>query len=213
MAQIALTAWLLYVAVAFGYRSYVQYRRTRHSGFVGFSRTRSVVEKLAGALFTAALLLGLLSPLLGLLNPSLALAGALWREASLERAGLVLFGAGLIATLRAQLAMGDSWRIGVDAGERTTLVTDGPFRLVRNPIFSAMLLTSVGLACLYPSPLALAGFVCLLLGLELQVRVVEEPYLLKTHGSTYRAYAARTGRFVPRLGYLREGRSAEASPG
>ncbi|WP_449060734.1 hypothetical protein [Planomonospora algeriensis] len=34
--------------------------------------------------------------------------------------------AGTAATLAAQLAMGASWRIGVDSGERTALVTGDP---------------------------------------------------------------------------------------
>jgi protein-S-isoprenylcysteine O-methyltransferase Ste14 len=32
------------------------------------------------------------------------------------------------------------------------------------------------------------------------VRLVEEPYLERVHGEAYRAYAERTGRFVPRIG-------------
>jgi protein-S-isoprenylcysteine O-methyltransferase Ste14 len=38
---------------------------------------------------------------------------------------------------------------------------------------------------------------------ELQVRVVEEPYLLAMHGSAYVSYAVRAGRFVPRIGRMR----------
>jgi SAM-dependent methyltransferase len=38
--------------------------------------------------------------------------------------------------------------------------------------------------------------------LEVQVRLVEEPYLLRTHGRAYAEYGARTGRFVPGLGRL-----------
>jgi protein-S-isoprenylcysteine O-methyltransferase Ste14 len=38
---------------------------------------------------------------------------------------------------------------------------------------------------------------------QVQVRLVEEPYLLRVHGDAYRAYAARTGRFVPGVGRLR----------
>jgi protein-S-isoprenylcysteine O-methyltransferase Ste14 len=36
----------------------------------------------------------------------------------------------------------------------------------------------------------------------LQVRAVEEPYLLSVHGDAYATYAARVGRFVPGVGRL-----------
>ena len=96
--------------------------------------------------------------------------------------------------------MGDSWRVGVDPEERTELVTGGPFELVRNPIYSAMLPTVFGLVLMVPSVLAIAAFVALVVALELQVRLVEEPYLLQVHGDAYADYAARVGRFVPEWG-------------
>ena len=34
------------------------------------------------------------------------------------------------------------------------------------------------------------------------MRFVEEPYLRRAHGEAYRAYAARVGRFLPRIGRL-----------
>jgi protein-S-isoprenylcysteine O-methyltransferase Ste14 len=40
----------------------------------------------------------------------------------------------------------------------------------------------------------------LVVAIELQVRFVEEPYLVRTHGESYRAYCRRVGRFVPGLG-------------
>ena len=39
-------------------------------------------------------------------------------------------------------------------------------------------------------------------GLDLEVRLVEEPYLREVHGEPYLAYARATGRFLPRLGTL-----------
>src|SRR5687768_2998394 len=115
-------------------------------------------------------------------------------------AGIAVFAGGMAATLYAQLAMGASWRVGVDATERTSLVTDGPFAVVRNPIFTAMFLASLGLALLVGNLVALAGFVALVASVEAQVRLVEEPYLLRVHGESYREYAGRVGRFVPGLG-------------
>ena len=48
-----------------------------------------------------------------------------------------------------------------------------------------------------------SAFGGLLAALELQVRVVEEPHLLRAHGGAYASYAARVGRFVPGVGRLR----------
>ena len=98
--------------------------------------------------------------------------------------------------------MGASWRIGVDAGEVTALVTSGVFRTVRNPIFTGMILTSVGTALMVPNAAALAGVALLALGLEIHVRYVEEPHLLAVHGDPYHRYANSAGRFVPRVGRL-----------
>jgi protein-S-isoprenylcysteine O-methyltransferase Ste14 len=197
---LALGLYALYMALAFGVRTWLQLRRTGSSGFRGISGRPGSLEWAAGVLFVVAIAIGVAAPVLdivGALEPvgGLDSAGARW-------AGGAIFALGLGGTLYAQLAMGESWRIGVDEHERTALVTDGPFALVRNPIFSAMLPTSLGLVLLVPNVVALAGFVALLVALEIQVRLVEEPYLLRTHGDAYRAYAHRVGRFVPRLGRM-----------
>jgi protein-S-isoprenylcysteine O-methyltransferase Ste14 len=201
MAELALALYLVYLALAFGLRTLVQWRRTGSTGFKGIGGRPGSAEWLAGVGFVVALVLGFSAPVLALLDAAEPVA-ALDGDAG-HAAGAVLAVAGIAATLYAQLAMGASWRIGVDPAERTELVTTGPFALVRNPIFSAMLPTGLGLVLLVPSWPAIAGLVCLAVALELQVRVVEEPYLLRAHGATYAEYAARTGRFVPGVGRLR----------
>lgn len=107
--------------------------------------------------------------------------------------------AGLVVTLLAQSAMGASWRIGVDETERTELVERGLFRWVRNPVFTGMCLVSVGVALLSPTVLAIVSAVVLVIAVQIQVRVTEEPYLRQIHGATYEEYHSRTGRFLPRL--------------
>ena len=99
--------------------------------------------------------------------------------------------------------MGPSWRIGVAESEKTGLVTSGPFALVRNPIFSAMIPAFLGLALMVPNALAIAGIAALVVAVELQVRLVEEPYLVRVHGGRYLAYASRVGRFAPGVGKIR----------
>jgi protein-S-isoprenylcysteine O-methyltransferase Ste14 len=124
---------------------------------------------------------------------------------ALHLGGAALALVGIAGALLAQLSMGSSWRIGVDESERTELVTDGLFAWVRNPIFSFVWIFLVGLVLVVPSVLAVAGGVLAVVGIEVQVRAVEEPYLLRTHGAAYATYASRVGRFVPGIGRLSRG--------
>lgn len=193
---IALGGWLLFALLAFGLRTIVQYRRTGSTGFLGFSGRG--LERLGGVLFALAMVASVLAPLAsigGWAEPIQRLT-----DPHLRLAGVGLYVLGLAGTLWAQWAMGSSWRIGVKDSERTGLVTTGPFRWVRNPIFSAMLLCTLGLVLLVPNVLAVGALLALFVGVELQVRMLEEPYLVRTHGDAYRAWAARVGRFVPFIG-------------
>lgn len=117
--------------------------------------------------------------------------------------GVVLAIIGIVAAFAAQMAMGASWRIGVDDGERTGLVTTGAFRWVRNPIFTAVLVAFLGLTLMVPNLVAVTGWICAFVGIETQVRRVEEPHLLRLHGEPYAHYVATVGRFLPGLGRLR----------
>ncbi len=200
MATLALVLYAAYLVLAFGLRSLIQLRRTGSTGFHGLGGRPGSAEWLAGVGFTLALVVGAAAPVLALLDVVEPIAAL--DTTPVHVAGLVLAVGGIGLTFYAQVAMGASWRIGVDPGERTALVTSGPFALVRNPIFAAMLPTGLGLTMLVPSWVAIAGFAGLLVALELQVRVVEEPYLLQVHGDSYAGYAARVGRFLPGIGRL-----------
>lgn len=202
MPLTALVLLLVFLAMAFGLRSVVQWRRTGSTGFRGISGVPGSAEWVGGVLFVVALGTAVLAPVTQLLG-LVASAPALDRPA-VHAAGLLVMVAGTLATLWSQFAMGDAWRIGVDEAERTALVMRGPFRLVRNPIFTSMCVGVAGLALLVPNVLAVFALVALVLALQLQVRRVEEPYLLRVHGVAYARYAARTGRFVPGVGRLAE---------
>ena len=198
MPVIALALFAVFAALGFGWRSWEQRRRTGSTGFQGISGRLGSSEWFAGVGFVAALLAAVAAPVLqlaGVLSP-LGVLTAPWIQAG----GIVLALVGIAATVYAQVDMGDSWRIGVDPGERTTLVRSGVFGRVRNPIFTAMLTFGFGIAVLTPNLVAVIGFVLLVGSIQLQVRVVEEPYLLSVHGDTYRDYLGRVGRFVPGIG-------------
>ena len=199
MAGWALGLLIVYLLFAFGVRVAVALRTT---GSTGISSTRSMpaIEIFGGVFFVGAILMG------GA-NPALVLADVLDPIEDLDRtgfhaAGFVLTAIGIVGTFLAQMAMGSSWRIGVDPEETTDLVTGGVFSLMRNPIYTFMIIAWIGFALLVPTWLSIAAVPVGLLGLEIQVRGVEEPHLIRTHGERYLAWAPRVGRFVPGLGRL-----------
>ena len=125
-------------------------------------------------------------------NASWWLIGAGWL--------LTLLGLGL--TLLGQLGLGESWRVGID-DRPTELVTGGIYHVIRNPIFAGAIVMIGGLALVTPSPWTIMGWVAVLALFGVQTRT-EEQHLLRTHGEGYRAYAASVGRFLPRVGRLRD---------
>ncbi|MFD0866916.1 methyltransferase family protein, partial [Tessaracoccus lubricantis] len=169
--------------------------------FRGFSGRMGSAGWWGGRLFALALVGFLLSPALVGLGVLPVLTDSAWPFA----AGVIIALLAMAAVLWAQSTMGSSWRVGVDATETTDLVTGGPFAYVRNPIFTAMILAALGFAVAAPTWLGALSLMALVIGIQLQVRFEEEPYLLATHGPAYRNYAARTGRFVPGLGRLTGG--------
>jgi protein-S-isoprenylcysteine O-methyltransferase Ste14 len=200
MPTLALVLYAVYLAFTFGVRILIQIRRTGATGFSGLSGRPGSIEWLAGLGFAVSLAAGAAAPVLALLDLVEPIAAL--DVTAVHAIGIAIAVAGIGATFYAQLAMGASWRIGVDPEERTGLVTGGPFALVRNPIYAAMLPSVLGLAMLVPSWVAIAGLAGLAITLELQVRVVEEPHLLQVHGQAYADYAVRVGRFVPGVGRL-----------
>ncbi|MEO7434065.1 MAG: isoprenylcysteine carboxylmethyltransferase family protein [Candidatus Binatia bacterium] len=209
MPVTALVGYSVFLALAFGLRAALHYRQTGTTGFIGLTGSAWSTEWWAGVLFAVATIGGVLGPvaqLAGLVEPWVDRATAAGEQlgtmAVEYQLGIVLTILGIAGTLWAQLAMGRSWRVGVDQDARTDLVSRGPFRFVRNPIFTWMTFASAGLMLLAPNVLAVGSFLTLLVALELQVRRVEEPYLLRTHGDAYRRYASATGRFLPGIGRL-----------
>lgn len=199
MAGWALGLLTVYLLLAFGVRVAIALRTTGSTGIAN-PLGAPPLEALGGGLFILALVMGSATP-------PLVLAGVLDPISSLDRtgfhaAGFVLGAVGIAGTFAAQLAMGASWRIGVDQSERTELVTGEVFALCRNPIYTFMVIAWIGLALLVPTWLSLASVPVGVLAFQIQVRLVEEPYLLATHGEAFGAYAARVGRFVPGLGRI-----------
>jgi protein-S-isoprenylcysteine O-methyltransferase Ste14 len=200
-ADIALVLFAVFGVLGFGWRSWLQHRRTGSSGFRGVTGRIGSLDWIAGVGFVVALLVVVSAPILQRANAidPLVILRAGWIQAT----GIVVATLSIAGTVYAQLEMGDAWRIGVDERETTMLVDTGVFGRVRNPIYTALFAFDLGIALVTPNLVAVAGFILLVAAIELQVRHVEEPYLLRKHGDGYRAYTAGVGRFIPGVGLIR----------
>ncbi len=198
MAKLAAAMLVVFLVLTSFVRVAIQLRRTGDTGLIGLRGESGPLDWLSGVLFVGGMAMAIVSLNL-VLNHNLETINSIDIDA-VHAVGIVLAACGGLAVFGAQLGMGASWRIGVSDDQGTELVTGGWFRICRNPIYSAMIVGWTGFALMVPTWLAFGAVVVIALGLELVVRVVEEPYLVRTHGDVYRAYTSRVGRFVPGVG-------------
>jgi len=83
--------------------------------------------------------------------------------------------------------------------EKHVLVTHGPYRWVRHPLYSAATISLVSLSMLAANWFMLAMACAAFLGIAVLVIPREEAELIRKFGDEYREYRERTGRFAPRL--------------
>jgi protein-S-isoprenylcysteine O-methyltransferase Ste14 len=201
MARLAAAMLVVFVVLTLFVRVAIQLRRTGSTGLIGFRKGAGPLEWLSGILFIGGMAMAIVSLNL-VLNDNLDPIDALDVDA-LHAVGILLAALGGLAVFGAQLGMGASWRIGVSDDQGTDLITGGWFRLCRNPIYTSMIVGWTGFGLMVPTWPAFAAAVLIAIGLELQVRFVEEPYLERAHGDEYGRYATQVGRFVPGVGRLR----------
>ncbi len=117
--------------------------------------------------------------------------GRVW----LGTAGMVMAVGGVVFFLLAVVAMRDNWRAGVDASQKTELVTRGVYRISRNPAFVGFDLFYIGIATMFPNPVLVALTVAGVVVFHLQI-VQEERFMRTTFGTDYDLYAAKTRRYL-----------------
>ena len=189
MVLVTLVLDLVFVVAAFGARTWVQRRRTGDTGW-RLGRPHSAAEAVARILLFGSATAIVAALVTAEESPSAVVA-------SLSVAGAT---ASIVLVAVAQLQMAESWRIGVDPDERTELVRSGLYAHVRNPIYTGMTAYTIAHVGLTPTPAAVVAVCLMVLGVVIQVRSVEEPYLDRVHGDAFRAWTRTTGRFVPRVG-------------
>ena len=139
---------------------------------------------------------GFLIPLVWVATPWLAFADYPLRPLPLV-AGIVCLVVGLWYFARAHADLGAFWSPTLEVREAHRLVTDGVYHHVRHPMYTSLLLYSLGQWLALPNRVAGPAYavaMVLLCALRLDA---EEHMLREEFGSEYDRYAARTKRLVP----------------
>jgi len=109
--------------------------------------------------------------------------------------GLALFALGLGLAVWARLHIGRNWGTPMSQKEAPELVTSGPYRLVRHPIYTGILVagagTAIALSWQWLIAVALAGVYFV------YSAIVEERYLAEQFPDTYPTYRRSTKMLVP----------------
>lgn len=152
----------------------------------GSDRAPLVANLAAFGLFFSSLLISSVSSEASVALP-LALSGCLF----------ALAGAGLVLRSRAEL--GRAWSLLPEADQDVGVVTTGPYRIVRHPIYLGLTLLAIGEALAFGSWLA---FFIVLSGIvptfAWRARA-EETLLSRTFGERYAVYRRRTRMIIPHL--------------
>ncbi len=112
--------------------------------------------------------------------------------------GLTLLGFSTILVWVVSAQLRDSWRVGVHEDQKTELIQDGLYAYVRNPYFLSYYVLFLGLFLVRPSLVLLLLAAITVFSFHRMI-LHEETHLFAAHGNAYKEYAARTGRYLPRL--------------
>jgi protein-S-isoprenylcysteine O-methyltransferase Ste14 len=165
--------------------------------------TREPLDRMQEGLFILiAVRLSGLVIWLGVVSFLIKPASMAWASLSLPL-GLRWMGVGVCA-LAAALMLWTMRRLGKNLTDTVvtrrehTLVTLGPYRWVRHPFYDSAAMFVGGIALLAANWFILATGALAIGVLVVRTRIEEEK-LLARFGDPYRAYVARTGRFLPKL--------------
>jgi protein-S-isoprenylcysteine O-methyltransferase len=116
--------------------------------------------------------------------------------AQLRILAIVVFVLGLVLRWAAILYLGRFFTIDVSVTADHKVIDNGPYRFVRHPSYSGLLLMLLGIGMSTANVLAL--LVIMLPGIGLLYRIkVEESVLAESLGSRYREYMQKTKRLIP----------------
>jgi protein-S-isoprenylcysteine O-methyltransferase Ste14 len=113
--------------------------------------------------------------------------------------GVAVFAVAIWLLWRSHVDLGRNWAPVPELRDDHTLITTGVYRRVRHPMYTAHWVWAVGQALLIHNWVAGPALLVAFVPFTLVRLPAEERMMLDRFGEAYRAYAARTGRFIPPL--------------
>ena len=110
--------------------------------------------------------------------------------------GVALVAAGLAFTVWARVHLGRNWSATVTLKDDHELIRSGPYRLVRHPIYTGILVAFAGSALVRGEWRAALAVVIVLAALWRKLRL-EERWLEETFGEAYARYRAEVAALIP----------------
>ncbi len=108
--------------------------------------------------------------------------------------------ASALLCLRSVQTLGKQWTYQARVLRDHDLITQGPYSIVRNPIYLGMFGMILSTALVFSRWwLALIAVICFLIGNQIRIRA-EEKLLRETFGKRFDDYAARVPAFIPFIG-------------
>jgi protein-S-isoprenylcysteine O-methyltransferase Ste14 len=115
-----------------------------------------------------------------------------------EIAGIAIIIAGLAFAVWARLHLKSNWSGVVTVKQDHQLIRSGPYRWVRHPIYSGMILAMAGTAVENGRLRGILGVLLVFIGFWIKSRK-EEQFMRQTFGEQYEVYCQSTGTLIPRL--------------
>ncbi len=111
--------------------------------------------------------------------------------------GAIAFAAALWMFRWSHKWLGRYWSVTLEIRDRHRLICDGPYALVRHPMYTSFLLMAVGQALLLPNWIVgISGFIGLAVLVVPRINK-EETMMIEVFGEEYISYMGRTKRIVP----------------
>jgi protein-S-isoprenylcysteine O-methyltransferase Ste14 len=117
---------------------------------------------------------------------------------AVELAAIVVTLAGMAFAAWARVYLGSNWSSVPTIKEKHQLIRGGPYRLVRHPIYSGILLGMIGTFLANGKVRGALAVVLLWIAWTIKSRM-EEQFMVRTFGAEYEEYRRTTGALVPRI--------------